>query len=98
MRPVAVLVWLGREGGDVVTAVVVLSWDSGSRLLEFVEINGGAGGSLVALTVSTADSGAVSAELEGRDFPWSADLETDGGDVLIDASHGVHLRRCSVSV
>ena len=76
--------------------VVVLSWDAGARLLEYVEINGGAGGSLVALTVS-ADSGElISQELAGRPLPWSADLEADGEDALLEASQGVHLERCSV--
>lgn len=85
-----------RWGDCLVSAVVVLSWDPGSRLLKYVGINGGAGGSVVEVTVSADAAALISDEFESRDLPWSAELEPYGDDVLLDASRGVHLELCSV--
>jgi hypothetical protein len=79
-----------------VTAIVVLAWDPSARQLDYVEINGGAGGSVIACQVSVAAAELISPELEGRLLPWMAELEIDGADVLLDASGGFHLERCSV--
>jgi len=80
-----------------VSDVVVLSWQIGTRTLEYVQINEGSGGSRETVTVNPETALQVSEELEGKDLPWSAELVTLDGDLLMDASQGVHLQRCSVT-
>jgi hypothetical protein len=86
-----------RSGGGPVSSVVILSWDPVSRILEYVGINGGAGGIADRLTVSEEMAGDISAQLAGHALPRVAELEVEDDVALIGDIGSVRVVRCAVT-
>jgi CRISPR-associated protein (TIGR03986 family) len=79
------------------SAAVILSWDPAARFLEFVPVNGGAGGPAEEVTVSAEDAADITARLSGLTLPKVAELESADGIVLIDEVAPADVVRCAVS-
>jgi RAMP superfamily len=75
---------------------MILSWDLVSRALEYVDVNGGAGGTANRVTVSEDMTDDISAQLAGQALPRVADLEAEGDVVLIERLSPVRVVRCAV--
>jgi RAMP superfamily len=75
---------------------MILSWDPAGRVLEYVEVNGGAGGAAIRVMVSEDVTDDISAQLAGQSLPRVADLEAEGDIVLIGSISPVRVVRCAV--
>lgn len=76
--------------------VVILSWDPAARILEYVAVDGGAGGTARRLAVGEDGAADISAQLAGLALPRVADLEAVDDVVLIDDISPVRVVRCAV--
>jgi CRISPR-associated protein (TIGR03986 family) len=83
-------------GGGVVTEVVVLSWDPGSREIGYVEVNGGSGSAELTYQASAEEAEQFESELAGLVFPRTAELLIDGNSALVIASEGSGVVLCRV--
>ena len=79
------------------SAAVILSWDPASRILEYVAVNGGAGGAAERLTVSEDAADDISVQLAGLALPLVADMEAEDDVVLIDDISPVRVVRYVVT-
>ncbi len=77
-------------------AVVILSWDAASGILEYVDVNGGMGGVAERHAVSQEAAEGISEQLAGHVLPRTADLEAEGEFVLIDSVSRARVARCAV--
>jgi len=75
---------------------MILSWDLASRALEYVEVNGGAGGAAERVTVSEDMTDDILVQLAGQALPRVADLEAEDDVVLIDSLSPARVVRCTV--
>jgi hypothetical protein len=81
-----------------VSRVVVLSWDQAGGSLEYVEVNGGAGGVAASVDVDEGSASGVTEALAGRELPLTAELVIEGDGVLIDDVGLSGVQRCRVTV
>lgn len=65
------------------SAVIILSWDPVAKVLEYVDVNGGAGGTEERLAVGEDMAADISAQLAGQALPRVADMEAEDDVVLI---------------
>ena len=65
------------------SAFVILSWDPVRRTLEYLHVNGGAGGVAERLVVSADVADDITATLAGHTLPRIADIEAEDDIVLI---------------
>jgi hypothetical protein len=79
------------------TAVVILGWDPASWVLEYVSVNGGAGGTAERLTVSEDAAPDISVQLANHALPRVADFEAEDDVVLIDDLSPVPVVRYAVT-
>ena len=79
------------------SAVVILSWDPAAPILEYVDVNGGAGGVAERLAASKDAANDISAQLAGQVLPRVAEMEAEGDVVLIDDISPVRVVRCAVT-
>jgi len=79
-----------------VSQVVVLGWDEAAGILDYVPVNGGAGGVAVPLDISGEWMAGVALELAGRGLPVTAELVIDGDAVLIGNVGGRAVQVCRV--
>ena len=79
------------------SVVVILSWDPAARILEYVAVNGGAGGVAERLAVGEDGAADISAQLAGLALPRAAEMEAEDGVVLIDDISPVRVVRCAVT-
>jgi hypothetical protein len=76
---------------------VILSWDPAARVLEYVAVNGGAGGPAERIGVSADEAADIAAQLAGRELPRVAELEAEDGIVLLGDVTDAEVVRCAVS-
>ena len=76
---------------------MILSWDPAARILEYVDVNGGAGGAAERLAVGEDGAADVSAQLAGQTLPRVAEMEAEDDVVLIDDISPVRVVRCAVT-
>lgn len=79
------------------SAVVILSWDPAARVLEFVAVNGGAGGEPETTPVGADEAADITASLAGLTLPRMAELEAAEGIVLIGDVSPAEVARCTVT-
>ena len=85
----------GWAGCGVVSLVVLMSWDPSCGTLEYVQVNGGAGGELQRLGVRGLSAADVTETLAGVALPRVAELVIDDDDVLL-GDLGAAAVRCTV--
>ena len=78
------------------SAFVILSWDPVGRTLEYLHVNGGAGGIAERLVVSADVADDITATLAGHTLPRIADIEAEDDIVLIYELSQVRVTRCTV--
>lgn len=76
---------------------MILSWDPSARTLEYVLVNGGAGGAAERVGVSEDDAVDIAAQLAGLALPKVADMEAAEGIVVIDDVSPAGVTRCTVT-
>ena len=79
------------------SAVVILSWDPAARILEYVAVNGGAGGTAKRLAVGEDGAADISAQLAELALPRVAEMEAEDDVVLIDDVSPVRVVRYAVT-
>ena len=86
-----------REGAGPLSAVVILSWDPAARILEYVLVNGGAGGAPERIAVGEGDIADISGQLSGLALPKVAELEAADDVVLVGNVSPAEVARCAVT-
>jgi hypothetical protein len=76
--------------------VVILSWDPDARMLEYVQVNSGFGGSIESHRVGEDAAEQVAGDLAGHELPQVGELVTGDDGVLVEVVPGSPVLRCGV--